>query len=857
MCDKENCNCGNNPCCGDCEPWNCVEQAVNDVWANKETQIEGLVDRAETAAENSEASAKASADSAAEAKEFRDEAETAATTAVAAEGVVLGVAGTLEDTANKLKQIADELGTAIAGVSVVTWYYTAVSDNQTVIPVPADKNQVDVQAIYIEGARQEPNRGFTYDAVNKEITLAEGIPMGMEISIIIGTYSDNPNDFANTLASSNGASLIGTSSGNTVQEELNSLGNSEFRTLQEVARAYNVPNSQVILSTDASTVLDPKTVIYDVSAQKAWTLPSASIPSGATITSVNGNQLTYDSAGTAGTVTLLDPPGVGAETIKYNGFTIKVFLDSYFNTKTNVKDPKFSGGAKGNWNATTLTGADDSAAFQAAINSLTNSYRNGGYRIIYVPTGNYKVSGLVLQAALEFGVMFVGDGKYSSILWGDETSGAPIIDSKIEFVHFHGLSLYGSRKQTGTPSEWSPVFYKGKHFNNAADIDVTFTDCALGHSVDFVEAHGRGVVIDPTCVAFFCTNLVNIVADPDIVFVAGHATNAAQTGMRNYSLCPSRTDVVSRMFRVTGTAYCKDFINDINIKNVDMLSADLIGQFTDATITGLNVIGVSGLNSFASGLVDGKRLLFSTLDVNTAKQYNRDATSTGFMFGIVKLSQGFQGLRIRGFYRDLVRYAVQIGSVSAGLDIDIQAANIAVDNVAFNAVTGSNVISSKISIITTGTAPTAACAFFTSVQTDPKFICNAYGANFVRPGVSFNPNLLVGGTVQTPVGRSATYRIEGGLVYADIAYTYTRAATSTSQISISLPVAPAAEYPALFSAVSGRVHVKFSSLKTAFRGEIIVSSSSIVFYKPDGSNLTEADLPSTFTITLQAVYPAY
>lgn len=223
MCDKENCNCGSNPCCGDCEPWNCVEQAVNDVWATKETQIEGLVDRAETAAENSEASAKASAESAAEAKEFRDEAETAATTAVAAEGVVLGVANTLQDTADKLKQIADELGSAIAGISVVTWYYTAESDNQTVIPVPVDKNQVDVQAIYIEGARQEPNRGFTYDALNKEIILAEGIPLGMEISIIIGTYSDNPNDFANTLASNNGASLVGTASGQTVQQEILNL----------------------------------------------------------------------------------------------------------------------------------------------------------------------------------------------------------------------------------------------------------------------------------------------------------------------------------------------------------------------------------------------------------------------------------------------------------------------------------------------------------------------------------------------------------------------------------------------------------------------------------------------------------
>lgn len=223
MCDKVNCNCGHDSCCGDCEPWNCVEQAVNDVWATKEGQIEGLVDRAETAAENSEASAKASADSAAEAKEYRDEAEQAATTAVNAEGIVISAANTLQDTADKLKQIADELGTAIAGITIVTWYYTTVQEGQTIIPVPADRNEVEIQAIYIEGSRQEPNRGFTYDKLNREIVLAEPLPLGLEISIIIGTYSENPVDFPNILAGNNGATLVGTSSGVTVQQEINNL----------------------------------------------------------------------------------------------------------------------------------------------------------------------------------------------------------------------------------------------------------------------------------------------------------------------------------------------------------------------------------------------------------------------------------------------------------------------------------------------------------------------------------------------------------------------------------------------------------------------------------------------------------
>ncbi|QPL10907.1 tail fiber protein [Pectobacterium phage Possum] len=206
-----------------CEPWNCVEQAVNDVWSTKQGQITGLVDRAETAADNSEISAKASADSAVEAKEFRDEAELAATTAVAAQTAVVGVATSLQNTADSLEQSAEELSNAIAGITVVTWYYTAVSENQTVIPVPDDKNQIAIQAIYVEGARKEPgpDRDFTYDPVTKQITLVEGIPLGQEITIILGIYPENSDDITHILASSTGAGLIGTTNGNTVQGDLN------------------------------------------------------------------------------------------------------------------------------------------------------------------------------------------------------------------------------------------------------------------------------------------------------------------------------------------------------------------------------------------------------------------------------------------------------------------------------------------------------------------------------------------------------------------------------------------------------------------------------------------------------------
>lgn len=232
-------------CNNDC--WNCNEQAINDIWSTKKRQIDQFVERSETAAENSEASKQASAGSAAESKKFRDEAEIAASTAVAAEGVVLGVANTLQDTTDKLEQVADELGIAIAGIAVTSWFYTTVSENQSVIPVPANKNAVDVQSIYIEGIRKSPFRGFEFDKTAMTITLAEPLPLGLEIEIVLGTYnSDNPNDFAVTLASNNGASLVGTTSGFTAQEELNANSGS----FQDGAKLLNKNNRIIDRSTN-------------------------------------------------------------------------------------------------------------------------------------------------------------------------------------------------------------------------------------------------------------------------------------------------------------------------------------------------------------------------------------------------------------------------------------------------------------------------------------------------------------------------------------------------------------------------------------------------------------------------------
>lgn len=76
------------------------------------------------------------------------------------------------------------------------------------------------------------------------------------------------------------------------------------RTIPEVARSSNVADKQVILSNDKNTLLDGKTVLYDVATQTAYGIPS--IPANSTIASVSNGTLTYNPGSVS--VALLDAP---------------------------------------------------------------------------------------------------------------------------------------------------------------------------------------------------------------------------------------------------------------------------------------------------------------------------------------------------------------------------------------------------------------------------------------------------------------------------------------------------------------------------------------------------------------------
>lgn len=104
------------------------------------------------------------------------------------------------------------------------WKYRAEADGITSIELPTDIPIVGVQTIYVEGVRQDINEGFSYNEGTATITLADSLEAGNLVTVIIGiTDPDLDVDVFAILKNSDGASNIGTQSGETVQAALDSL----------------------------------------------------------------------------------------------------------------------------------------------------------------------------------------------------------------------------------------------------------------------------------------------------------------------------------------------------------------------------------------------------------------------------------------------------------------------------------------------------------------------------------------------------------------------------------------------------------------------------------------------------------
>lgn len=180
----------------------------------------------------------------------------------------------------------------VPGWVQVNWLYnngSAVGGEQ-VITVPY--NFQDVPAVYKNGLRLYKglqSNSYVIDPDTHTITMTEILNQGDRVIVTLGGESE-------TL---------------TVTD----------RTLQEVARATNVKDSDVVLSTSTSVVITNKKVLYDVSAQKYWGLPD--LPPNAYIVKVEGDKLTYNPGSV--TVNLIEKSDSSLEdaSAAYTGINIR------------------------------------------------------------------------------------------------------------------------------------------------------------------------------------------------------------------------------------------------------------------------------------------------------------------------------------------------------------------------------------------------------------------------------------------------------------------------------------------------------------------------------------------------------
>ena len=226
------CNCNNNCGSGVCDPTSsttAIQQAVTDALAGRVTELDGYATSASASASSSSTSAADAASSASAAAQSKTDAETAASTAAKASKVVSDTAVILEGTANSLSKAQDLLEQEIAAIQTKPFVFEVSSPTSSLV-LPDTDTVFNVRSIRIQGVTQDVGYGFTFDKETKTVTLSEGITaedisdtgLGYVLVTVVGDIynSDDPSSYPITLESNVGAKLVGTESGETVQQAL-------------------------------------------------------------------------------------------------------------------------------------------------------------------------------------------------------------------------------------------------------------------------------------------------------------------------------------------------------------------------------------------------------------------------------------------------------------------------------------------------------------------------------------------------------------------------------------------------------------------------------------------------------------
>lgn len=403
-------------CYDPCNSNTAIEQAVDDALADRITDLDGYTQSSKNSAAQAAASAADSAQSAEESKGYRDQAQQVANTAT-------GLVPDLLEASSNLKEATDTLeaiGEIASSYLVTNVFYTVVGGENTYTFAESQKVAA-VQAVYIEGVRQDAGQGFVYDAPSRTITFAETFSAdqaGSVITIQVGqSNADSPETVLSALAGNSGASLVGTTDSISVQEKLDQLSahiEGVDSNEQSIARVFNVKSTEVgYLKT--GLVLDDYIILYDEATQTSWSKGNAT----GTVSAwgINGNVLTLGTS--AGTYTLTKAvaytslTSVPADQMIYKypaPLAVSMSQADKNAERLSVKDF----GAKGDGNT------DDTAAIQAAINYASVEFQDS--RTVFFPKGIYQLSsGLVLNP-LCHSLTLEGEGEHSRIRNGTATS---------------------------------------------------------------------------------------------------------------------------------------------------------------------------------------------------------------------------------------------------------------------------------------------------------------------------------------------------------------------------------------------------------------------------------------------------
>lgn len=141
-----------------------------------------------------------------------------------------------------------------------------------------DYTSYGVQSLYIGGEYKTPEIEYSYDRTTGKVSLQTALTAGVWVVAEMSVKQPNISPLFD-------------------------------RSIQEIARATNVKDSEVILSTDTTQFLNGKKIVYSVNEQKAYGLPV--LPNNVIIESVSGGQLTYTPGNI--TVSLLHVPNSAEE----------------------------------------------------------------------------------------------------------------------------------------------------------------------------------------------------------------------------------------------------------------------------------------------------------------------------------------------------------------------------------------------------------------------------------------------------------------------------------------------------------------------------------------------------------------